>query len=561
MAKTNEIVRLSEGKGENKVVYSYTADSIKKYVKEELVSAVESGEQSPLMRLLHLRRGNLNFVKKDCADAILDKIEDFKKRVKTEVNVTIEHIDGGYVKTIKDIVDESFESLMKNENFIKKMIVENPIQVIEMGLFKDYINNDNNMFIHLFNSLLASKDPNARILADKLYNKYIVKDIDKMMMIAKNPKAEKYVDEILSGDHIQNKTQYGKFAKIAVKNNPAIWIRVNAKKMAPADILSMVKTNILHVPSIMNMLTQLDAATAKRYLKIMIKHSNALLQAKVDEINSIADPQERKQKQDQLKVEIKDYISEFSASAKTVAGYVLFCESNKLQEKTDELNSEALKLHGNRENEINLQYKKTEATATKILEQHRSKKALEALEVDTDELRSYIFMAVSKDMGLKNFQKDESKTFMEVMKARLKEIDKKFPKDAYPDNNKELKNKVVRDTLKDLLAGKVKTKLGQKLHNSSIPKREEIAKKLTDERVGIIVDEKYSELIKEFEIKYNEALQHYAELRDNKVEASLEVAQKQIDKNEASKNKKIEKLKKKSDELIDTIKSENDLGL
>ena len=80
MAKTDDIVTLSEGKGKNKVVYHYTEASIKKFVKNELVEAIEAGEKSAFMRLLHLRRGNLNFVKKDCADSILDKIEDFKKK-------------------------------------------------------------------------------------------------------------------------------------------------------------------------------------------------------------------------------------------------------------------------------------------------------------------------------------------------------------------------------------------------------------------------------------------------------------------------------------------------
>ena len=70
---------------------------------------------------------------------------------------------------------------MTNVNFAKKMIKENPIQVIELGIFKDFINTDDKMFVLLFNSLLASNDPNAGKLADKLFKKHIINDQEKLM--------------------------------------------------------------------------------------------------------------------------------------------------------------------------------------------------------------------------------------------------------------------------------------------------------------------------------------------------------------------------------------------
>lgn len=557
MAKTDDIVTLSEGKGKNKIVYHYTEASIKKFVKNELIEAIEAGEKSAFMRLLHLRRGNLDFVKKDCAESIFDKIEDFKKNVGKDQSIAVEYLAGGYIDTIKKIIDETIDGLAKNVNFAKKMIKENPIQVIELGMFKDFINEDGKMLVLLFNSLLENDDPNAGKLADKLYNKYISKDIEKLMMIAKNPKAEKYVISVLEGDAITSKTQYAKFARTAAKYNPAVLNSIDPERLAPADILAIVKMNVMSTPSVVNLLTYLDDKTAKKYLKITIKFSNQKMREKLAEIKASGS----NEKLAEFKEEAKVYLTEFRDSATVVANYIEDCEIYDLYQKTEQLNIEAGERHAARSQKIIEEFNLEKSSADQELDVQRTEKSVKAVESITDEDYAYMFMEVSRDMGINSFDKDESETFMQVVKARLADIDEKFPKDTYPENNKKLKNETIKATFKDLLAGKVKTKITQKLYNASLPRREKLAKKLTSERIDVLIEERYSELIKEFEIKYNDLLNKLIAERDLKIGKSKKTEEKDIAKNEAKREKKIQKLDKNKADLIATIESEDDLGL
>ena len=85
--------------------------------------------------------------------------------------------------------------------------------------------------------------------------------------------------------------------------------------------------------------------------------------------------------------------------------------------------------------------------------------------------------------------------------------------------------------------------------------------KLTDERINVLIDERYAELIKEFEIKYNELLNNLIATRDLAIDKSKKTEEREIAKNEEKRVKKIQKLDKNKADLIATIESEEDLGL
>ncbi len=561
MAETKDIVILSEGKGKDKVVYHYTEESISTYVKEELIAAVEAGEKSPFMRLLHLRKGNLNYVKKDCTDAILDKIESFNTKVKSDENLVVEHLSGGYETTIKNIVNQTIDGLLTNVDFAKQMIIENPIQVIELGLFKDFINKDKEMFVLLFNSLASSSDTNAGKLADKLFDKHIVNDIEILMMIAKNRKAEKYVVKALESNIISSKTQYAKFARIAVKYNPGVLNSIEPTKLAPADILHIVKMNMMKTPSVVTMLSYLDEKTAKRYLKIAIKYSNQKMLAQYDKINAIEDENKRNKKFAKFKMEKEAYLAEFGQCARQVGAYIAGCEKYVAEQKMNELNAQAEARHDERVGEINKKYIRLKSDEDYIIEKHREEKIMDSFDSVTKEDEEQIFIQVIKDMGLNSLERDESETYKAIIKTKLDEIDKNFPKDKYPENNKKLRKEAIKQTFKDLLAGKVKTKLTQKLYNKSLQRREKIAKKLTDERVSVLIDEKYAQLIEEFEIKYNEAIQKLEDEKNKEINQSEKLKNRQIGRNLSNKNKKEKKIDENMEAVLKEIKSIDDLSV
>lgn len=558
MAQTyvNDIVTVIDSKSGKKEIVHYTKNRIKEYIKEELVSAIEAGEKSPFMRLLHLRKGNLNAVKADCKDAILDRINEYVEESKTNKDVRVE-LNGGYESTIVEIVDTTFDGLMENINFAKKMIKENPVQIIELGLFKNFINQDKKVLMLLFVSLIESSSVNSQKLADKMFDKYISKDEELLMLMVKHETNKKYVENTLKKNPFDSNEKYAKFAKQAVKVNPDLLESIDMNLLKDADILAIIKMNILKTPSVIIYLSELkDQNNVKKYLKSAIRYSNEKMQEEYAKLLLIQDEEERKEKIADFKKEASSYLDDFKYMTTIVANYCVELDKEKLDAKEIQKNKEAREKHDKRVEKINYEYNAKKSSEDGRFQDTMIVQLGEAKDTITEEDTAEIFEKVLNDLGMKNLDKDETDTYKVLLKKRLEEIDKKYPKDKFPENNKQLKKDAARNTFKELLAGKVKTKLSQKLYNKSLAKRKTLVDKLSNERVEELINDRFLENIKEFEDKYNAEIQRLEKERISKLKASERQKEKQIAKNREAKAKKYAQADKEGEEILGSINEE-----